>query len=96
MTIARFPVPPIVKRVTVRAAPARAFALLLNSCGYVRYTLFSCGDLGALVILRHGTQRSGVPDASGDIGMIIRRPGETEASAPAPMPRKTGLPVAGD
>ena len=27
MTIARFPVPPIVKRVTVRAAPARAFAL---------------------------------------------------------------------
>ena len=28
--------------------------------------------------------------------MIITRPGETEASAPAPMPRKTGLPVAGD
>src|SRR6476661_2068408 len=27
VTIARFPVPPIVKRVTVRAAPARAFAL---------------------------------------------------------------------
>jgi len=27
MTIARFPVPPIVKSVTVRAAPARAFAL---------------------------------------------------------------------
>ena len=27
MTIARFPVPPIVKTVTVRATPARAFAL---------------------------------------------------------------------
>jgi uncharacterized protein YndB with AHSA1/START domain len=27
VTIARFPVPPIVKRVTVRATPARAFAL---------------------------------------------------------------------
>ena len=27
MTLAPFPVPPIVKRVTVRAAPARAFAL---------------------------------------------------------------------
>jgi hypothetical protein len=28
MTLAPFPVPPIVKTVTVRAAPARAFALL--------------------------------------------------------------------
>ena len=27
MTIARFPVPPVVKTVTVRAAPARTFAL---------------------------------------------------------------------
>jgi uncharacterized protein YndB with AHSA1/START domain len=30
MTIARFPVPPIVKTVTVRAAPARAFALFAD------------------------------------------------------------------
>ncbi|HKM72030.1 MAG TPA: hypothetical protein VJX94_18565 [Stellaceae bacterium] len=30
MTIARFPVPPIVKNVTVRAAPALAFGLLAD------------------------------------------------------------------
>ena len=30
MTIAQFPVPPIVKNVTVRAAPARAFALFAD------------------------------------------------------------------
>ena len=30
MTIARFPVPPIIKTVTVRAAPARAFALFAD------------------------------------------------------------------
>jgi uncharacterized protein YndB with AHSA1/START domain len=30
MTIARFPVPPVVKTVTVRAAPARAFALFAD------------------------------------------------------------------
>ena len=30
MTIAQFPVPPIVKTVTVRAPPARAFALFAD------------------------------------------------------------------
>jgi hypothetical protein len=30
MTIAQFPVPPIVKNVTVRAAPARAFAVFAD------------------------------------------------------------------
>ena len=30
MTIAQFPVPPVVKAVTVRAAPTRAFALFAN------------------------------------------------------------------
>ena len=30
MTIARFPVPPIIKTVTVRAAPVRAFALFAD------------------------------------------------------------------
>ena len=30
MTVARFPVPPVVKTVTVRAAPARAFALFAD------------------------------------------------------------------
>ena len=30
MTIARFPVPPIIKTVTVRAAPGRAFALFAD------------------------------------------------------------------
>jgi uncharacterized protein YndB with AHSA1/START domain len=33
MTIAQFPVPPIVKNVTVRAAPARAFALFAGDFG---------------------------------------------------------------
>jgi uncharacterized protein YndB with AHSA1/START domain len=35
VTIARFPVPPIVKRVRVRAAPARAFALFAG--GFARW-----------------------------------------------------------
>lgn len=30
MTIVRFPVPPVVKTVTVRAAPARAFSLFVD------------------------------------------------------------------
>ena len=33
MTIARFPVPPVVKAVTVRATPARAFALFAEDFG---------------------------------------------------------------
>ena len=33
MTVARFPVPPVVKTVTVRATPARAFALFADDIG---------------------------------------------------------------
>ena len=39
MTIARFPVPPIVKRVTVRAAPARAFALFAGDFARCRESI---------------------------------------------------------
>ena len=39
MTIAQFPVPPIVKTVTVRAAPARAFALFADDLARCRKIL---------------------------------------------------------